>query len=165
MKNLDFYKEFEDLPNDFSIRMEEKDFIQMRLHHFIESNAVYFIGDASNADDMTILYRLLLNEILKNFNLKELYKIDCFESPYVETDEVINARKEKLIGNVFKDSDFSEQERKMFEKKIGDIPNVLLLLIMKLIERSNLFWDCETEKHAIPDLSKVKINYIDFCEE
>ena len=162
MKNLENYaKHSED--NGFSIHLSEKDFIKMKLHYFIESNAKYdYSHDPSRVDDMTLTYRLVLIEILKNFNLKELWTIFLLEDSYLGRESFMIEMREELIENINEDPEYSDLERKMFKKKIWDMPIVLFALIAHLIQISDLFLLAETDDFAFPNLNKVKINYIDF---
>jgi len=138
----------------------EKEYIKENLCFFIDKEKKITrksIGDEwyIHEDRETSIRYLLMDYILKHFNLNELYTIFFCQDFYRLSRGVISDGRRGAIENINKDVYFAPTEKKRIKRKVWDMNPLLFGLVLEFIHNSEIFWDNEKEDYLFPEFSKT----------
>ena len=137
------------------------------LKKYLESNLTFFINKNKkttrtfrhdywdiNDDRETLLRQQLLDYILENFNLYDVYVI-FFNPTYIPYNPVnilsqMKDVRNEAIRSINKDCSFTPEEAKRLKRKVWNIHPILFELMVEFINKSELFWDEANEVIVFP---------------
>ena len=142
-------------------------YISAREREYIEENLLFFIdkernpvrsniGDEwyINEDRETSLRYLILDYVLKHFNLKELYVIFFLQDGFRLCSGVISESRKNAIININNNDSFTPEEKKRLKRKVWDTPLIIFGLVLEFVHLSDLFWDYDEEDYVLPNFNK-----------
>ncbi len=133
------------------ISQEEKEYIEENLLFYIDKKKIPTRESLKDGwyimeDQETLKRRLLLDYILKNFNLRELYTIFFSRGCYSLYPGIIAEEKREAVKEISEDDAITSERAKQLRRKISDMNPILFGLILEFVHESDLFWDDEKDE-------------------
>jgi paraquat-inducible protein B len=145
---------------DKNTSLIEKEYIEDNLCFFIDKEKKITRENVRDEwyiheDRETLMRYLLMDYILKHFNLNELYIIFFRQDFYKLTRGIICEGRRVAIENINDDDSFTPTEKKRLKRKVWDMNPLLFGLVLEFIHISEIFWDNEKEDYVFPEFCKV----------